>query len=80
MEKDRPIRSQSSHLDRQEVVRVLAELDKISTGINQIARHLNGTHPPKNIENALELALRDLAELRMSCLQAIGQERHPDEE
>ncbi len=80
MEKHRPIRSQLSPLDRQEVARVLAELDKISTGVNEIARHLNGTHPPKRIENALELALRDLAEMRICCLRAIGQERPPSED
>lgn len=68
------IRLQPSRIDRQEVARVLAELGKIGSNVNQIAFHLNAGRPPDRVHNSLELALRDLAELRTACLQAIGQE------
>jgi hypothetical protein len=80
MEKDRPIRSQPPRLDEQEVIRLLAELEKISTSVNEIARHINGTNPPNHIEDALKLALHDLADLRICCLRAIGHEPHPNED
>jgi Mobilization protein NikA len=63
-----------SRIDRQHVARVLAELGKIGSNVNQIAFHLNAGRPPERVHNALELALRDLAELRLACLQAIGME------
>lgn len=63
-----------SRIDRQHVGRVLGELGKIGSNVNQIAYHLNAGRPPERVYNALELALRDLAELRLACLQAIGME------
>lgn len=68
------VRLQPNRLDRREVARVLAELGKIGSNVNQIAYHLNAGRPAARIENALDLALRDLAELRIACLQAIGME------
>ena len=68
------IRLQPSRLDRQEVARVLAELGKIGSNVNQIAYHLNAGRPPERVHDSIELALRDLAELRTACLQAIGME------
>jgi len=63
-----------SRIDRRELARLLAELGKIGSNVNQIAYHLNSGRPPERIYNALELALRDLGELRLACLQAIGME------
>jgi len=68
------IRLQPSRLDRQEVARVLAELGKIGSNVNQIAYHMNAGRPPERVHDSIELALRDLAELRIACLQAIGME------
>ncbi len=68
------VRLQPSRLDRQEVARVLAELGKIGSNVNQIAYHLNAGRPPERVHDSIELALRDLAELRIACLQAIGME------
>ena len=68
------IRLPHSRLDRQHIGRVLAHLGKIGSNVNQIAYHLNAGRPPDRVYNALELALRDLAELRLACLQAIGTE------
>jgi len=68
------IRLPHSRIDRRELARVLAELGKIGSNVNQIAYHLNAGRPPYRVHDALELALRDLAELRLACLQAIGME------
>jgi len=68
------VRLQPSRIDRREVARVLAELGKIGSNVNQIAYHLNAGRPPERVHDSIELALRDLAELRIACLQAIGME------
>ena len=68
------IRLPHSRVDRQHVARLLAELGKIGSNVNQIAYHLNSGRPPERVYNTLELALRDLGELRLACLQAIGME------
>jgi Mobilization protein NikA len=68
------IRLPHSRIDRKQVAHVLAELGKIGSNVNQIAYHLNAGRPPERVYNALELALRDLGELRLACLQAIGME------
>jgi len=68
------VRLPHSRIDRQHVGHVLAHLGKIGSNVNQIAYHLNAGRPPERVYNALELALRDLAELRLACLQAIGME------
>lgn len=68
------IRLQPSRIDRQEVARLLAELGKIGSNVNQIAYHLNAGRPPERVRDSIELAMRDLAELRIACLQAIGME------
>jgi len=68
------VRLQPSRIDRQYVARVLAELGKVGSNVNQIAYHMNAGRPPERVYNSLELALRDLAELRIACLQAIGME------
>jgi len=63
-------------VNAQEVARVLAELGKIGSNINQIAYHLNAGRPGDRIEGSLEEALRDLMEMRLACLQALGYERN----
>lgn len=68
------VRLPHSRIDRQHVARVLAELGKIGSNVNQIAYHLNAGRPASRIEDSLEMALRDLSELRTACLQAIGME------
>jgi len=68
------IRLPHSRIDRQHLGRVLAHLGKIGSNVNQIAYHLNAGRPPERVYNAIELALRDLAELRLACLQSIGME------
>jgi hypothetical protein len=58
-------------VDHVAVARVLAELGKIGSNINQLAKYANmGRYQ----ESSIELALRDLAELRLVCLQALGYE------
>jgi Bacterial mobilisation protein (MobC) len=57
------------------IARLLGQLGKIGSNINQIAHYLNAGRPLNRLEDSIELALRDLAELRIVCLQALGQER-----
>lgn len=65
------IRLRHSRIDLQAVARLLGQLGKIGSNINQLAHY---AHMGRYQENSIELALRDLAELRIVCLQALGQE------
>ena len=74
-------RAHPSRIDQQAVARLLGQLGKIGSNINQIAFHLNAGRPGDRVTGALEESLRDLAELRLSCLQALGKEpRHDSKE
>lgn len=61
-------------IDHEAAARVLGQLGKIGSNVNQIAHHLNAGRPPERVTDSIELALRDLAELRVACLHALGQE------
>lgn len=67
----------SSNIEIQLLTKVLAELGKIGSNINQIAYRYNVTEgrPSGNLEGALEAALNELLEWRMALMQALGQER-----
>jgi hypothetical protein len=67
-------RLRPSRLDLQAVGRLLGQLGKIGSNINQIAYHLNTGRRGDRVEGSLEEALRDLSELRIVCLQALGKE------
>jgi Mobilization protein NikA len=67
-------RARPSRTDQQAVARLLGELGKIGSNINQIAYHLNAGRPGDRVDGRLEDALRDLSELRIVCLQALGKE------
>jgi hypothetical protein len=54
--------------------RVLAALGKIGSNVNQLAHY---AHQGKFHSVEIDMALRDLAELRIACLKALGQE--PDD-
>ena len=56
------------------VAKLLAQLDKIGSNVNQLAHYANAGRPIGRMSNSIELALRDLAELRLACLQALGRE------
>jgi hypothetical protein len=68
-------------VDTQLLAKVLAELGKIGSNINQIAHRYNITEgrPSGNIEGALETALNELLEWRMALMQALGYERNRKE-
>ena len=56
------------------VAKLLGELGKIGSNINQLAHYAHlGRFQSKNID----MALRDLMELRLACLQALGREPTP---
>ena len=58
------------------LAKVLAELGKIGSNINQIAYHLNAGRPGDVTEGSIEAALRDLLEWRTALMQALGYERN----
>jgi Bacterial mobilisation protein (MobC) len=55
---------------------VLGQLGKIGSNINQIAHHLNAGRPGDRSEGMIEEALRDVMEIRLACMQALGFERN----
>lgn len=55
------------------VAQLLAELGKIGSNLNQLAKHANAG---RYQADSIELALRDLMELRTACMEALG--REPD--
>ena len=66
-----------SKVELQLLAKVLAELGKIGSNINQIAYRYNISEgrPEGNIEGALEAALRELLEWRTALMQSLGLER-----
>ncbi len=66
-----------SKVEMQQLAKVLAELGKIGSNINQIAHRYNMAEgrPSGNIEGALETALNELLEWRMALMQSLGFER-----
>jgi hypothetical protein len=63
-----------SKVDTQAVAKLLAELGKIGSNVNQIAKHLNAGRPGDTMENMLTETLRDLLEMRGVCMRALGLE------
>lgn len=53
------------------IARLMGQLGKIGSNINQLAKHANAG---RYQEASIELAMRDLMELRTACLQALGRE------
>ena len=53
------------------VAKLLGELGKIGSNINQLAHY---AHLGRFQSNNIDMALRDLMELRLACLQALGRE------
>lgn len=57
-------------VEAEQVGRLLGELGKIGSNLNQIAHHLNagrGGNP-----TALDVALQDVADIRAACMKALG--------
>src|ERR1019366_3836980 len=63
-----------SRIDTQAVAKLLAELGKIGSNVNQIAYHLNAGRPGDTVEALIAEALRDLLEMRGGCMRALGLE------
>lgn len=65
-----PRASRKPAINREMTARVLAELGKIGSNVNQIARSLNtksGVHPEH-----LDEALKAISDMRTSCMEALG--------
>jgi hypothetical protein len=58
-------------VDHEAVARLLGELGKIGSNVNQLAYY---AHLGRFQSNSIDVALRDLMELRLACLQALGRE------
>ena len=61
------------------LAKVLAELGKIGSNINQIAYHLNAGRPGDVMEGSVDAAMNELLEWRMALMQALGYERNRKE-
>jgi hypothetical protein len=61
-----------SKTDREAVVRLLAELGKVGSNVNQIAKHLNAGRPGDATEGMIQAAMTDLLEMRHLCMKALG--------
>ena len=59
------------------IARLIGQLGKIGSNINQLAKHANAG---RYQEDSIELAIRDLLELRTACLQALGREPNTTDE
>ena len=68
--------------DTKLLAKVLAELGKIGSNINQIAYHLNAGRPGDVTEGSIDAALRELLEWRTALMQSLGfeRERHEHDE
>jgi hypothetical protein len=66
-------------VDTQMLAKVLAELGKIGSNINQIAHHLNAGRPGDVMEGSVDAAMNELLEWRMALMQALGYERNRKE-
>jgi len=66
------VQTHRASLDQAAVAKVLAQLGKIGSNVNQLAHyaHLGRFHT-----NSIEVALRDLSEMRSACLEALGHEK-----
>ena len=63
-------------VDTQLLAKVLAELGKIGSNINQIAYHLNAGRPGDVTEGSIQAALAELLEWRTALMQSLGYERN----
>lgn len=53
------------------VAQLLGNLGRIGSNVNQLAKHANAG---RYQQDSIELAMRDLMDMRMACLQALGRE------
>jgi Bacterial mobilisation protein (MobC) len=67
-------RVRPSRIDVKALSRLSGQLGKIGSNINQIAYHLNAGRPGDRVEGSLLETLRDLRDLRIVVLQALGKE------
>lgn len=56
-------------VEHKEVARLLGELGKIGSNINQAQKHMNAGHPQWHV---WEEATRSLIQMRAACLKALG--------
>ncbi len=64
-------------INQKAVLKLMAEIGKIGSNINQLAKHANAG---RYQEASIELAMREMVDIRMACLQALGREPSYEEE
>ena len=69
------VQSHRASLDQAAVAKVLAQLGKIGSNVNQLAHY---AHLGRFQTNSIEVALRDLSEMRSACLAALAHEPRPE--
>ena len=69
-------RPPASKIDVAALTKVLFEIGKIGSNINQIAYHLNAGRPGDVMDGSIESALAELLEWRTALMQALGYERN----
>lgn len=57
---------------KQELVRVLAQLGKIGSNVNQIARAVNSGDDPNGLADDIKAAVAAIAEMQAATMQALG--------
>ena len=74
-----PRASRRPPVDLKAIARILPQLGKIGGNINQLAKQVNMGNFSAQVQEGIRYALRDLAELRLPILQALGAEPRDDE-
>jgi hypothetical protein len=69
---DAPPASRRPSAQDRAVQRLLAALGKIGSNVNQLASHAEAGSFDNDTVESIDYAVRDLAELRFVCLQALG--------
>lgn len=75
-----PRASRRPSVDVKAVARLLGQLGKIGGNINQLAKQVNMGNFSAQVQEGIRYQLRDLAELRLPILQALGFEKGYDPE
>jgi hypothetical protein len=63
-------------VDEKLLSQAIAQLGKVGSNLNQIAKHLNAGRPGDRVEGVIGDAMRDVYEWRTMLMQAIGEERY----
>ena len=66
-----PRAARTPTIKQKAVLKLLAEIGKIGSNVNQLTKHANAG---RYQQASIELAMHDIMDIRMACLQALGRE------